>query len=858
MRLTFLIILLLLSQLNAQELLDRYSASIADSIFTEFADTTSLIDTLTKRSTSDIDAIVFANATDSLSFDVINSTMSLYGKGEIKYKQTELKSGNIYIDFKTSELNAIGVRDTSDSLSSKLIDTPVLSEAGDVYEGTTIKYNFNTQRGFISMAKNKADSKTYSGKKVKKVDKKTFFVEDGYLTTCESDTPHTYFTANRMKVIQGDKIIASWLYMYIGGVPIPIPIPFGVFPNRSGRVSGLIAPNYGSNADQGFYLRNLGYFWAINDHIDFTLTGDYYFQGGYGFRGRARYRKRYNYNGNINGGYSRYTSGATSDPDRTERLQWNINVNHHQDFSPTLRLDAKLQFMTSDYLVDNSPNLRDQVRQDIVSNASISKRWEGSGTNLTMNYYRSQNLENGDITEDLPNATFTKTRAYPFASSGSPGKDQQWYEYIGYSYSGKFKNQRKTVSDESEIHGGFDHRVSIQAAPKIGFFNISPTFNYNSKWYNKRQVISREEFTDSVGTYYETVQNEIHEINFVRQFDFSLMASTKLYGMAQPGILGVAAFRHTFEPRLSYTYNPNFSEDKWGYYDSYTDEFGNEIRYDKFGNQIFGGVSSGERQSMSLSLRNTFEIKTMVDPTDTTSEQHKIKLLDLGLTQGYNFAADSLRLSDLNINFRTAVGDLLSFQGSTNFTFYQYQNGRKIDQSLISVGEGLARMTMFNINVTTNLAGDKFSSESDDKREKKKKDDLLEEDDGLSTQNEYIELYKDEEPDFSIPWNLNLTYNYNYSNPSGEFSTERSNLGFNLSFNLTQMWKITFRGSYDITNSQMNAPQITVFRDLHCWEAHLVWNPVGTYTGFRFEIRLKAPEFKDLKLSKTKDIYSGF
>jgi lipopolysaccharide assembly outer membrane protein LptD (OstA) len=111
-------------------------------------------------------------------------------------------------------------------------------------------------------------------------------------TTCESDTPHTHFTASQMKVIQKDKIVARWIFMYIGGVPFPIPLPFAVFPNESGRRSGLIIPTFGDAGNRGSYLYNFGYFWAMNDYMDLTFTGDYYFKGGYGLRSRYRYTKK--------------------------------------------------------------------------------------------------------------------------------------------------------------------------------------------------------------------------------------------------------------------------------------------------------------------------------------------------------------------------------------------------------------------------------------------------------------------------------------------------------------------------------------------------------------------------------------
>ena len=865
MKQTFFLILLSSLQIFSQKVDSTSADLLSDSLFTtindslSIQDSTLVIDSVKLKSKDDIDAVVFANAKDSLKFDVKNKEMYLYGTGDIKYKQTHLTSGNIKINFQTSNLEALGKEDNSDSLNPRLIETPVLVEDSDTYEGTSIKYNFKTQRGFISYAKNSADNKSYTGEKVKKVDKKTFFVQDGKFTTCDADTPHYYFGADKMKIIQGEQIIAKWIFMYIGGVPIPIPLPWGVFPNKTGRASGIIAPSYGQNANQGWYLRNMGYFYVINDYADATLTGDYYFKGGYGMRGRLRYKKRYDFTGNINGGFSNEIQNEFGDPDYSEQFEWNLNVNHNQTISPTMRLDVRLKFMSSDYLKYNSPNINDLVRQEIVSNATLSKRWDGSGLSMTINYNRTQNLESGDITEDLPNLTFSKSRTYPFQNKNSSSKNKTWYEYIGYDYSGKFRNNRKKISGESTIHGGLDHSINISASPKLGHFSFSPSLNLSSSWYNKRQIQGYESELDSNGKdslFYNSYDK--NEFNTVNTYNFSLSASTKLYGMAQPEILGISAFRHTFEPRLSYSFNPDFSDDKWGYYDTYIDTSGRIVKYDKFGNQIFGGAGSGESQRLSISLGNVFEIKTIKDPTDTTSESHKIKLLDLSISSGYNFVADSLNIDNVNMSFRTQIGNILNIRGSSVFTPYEYISGRPINETLISNGNAPLNMTSFNLNLSTSLSADTFKGSEDDKKkvdEEKGDNELL---GSGEKSDDYIELYKENEPDFSIPWNLNLTYNYNYRNEGVGYKDERSNIGADLSFNLTQKWKFTFRGSYDVTNKKLNAPQVTIYRELHAWEANLVWTPIGSYKGFRFEIRLKAPEFRDLKLSKSKDIYSGF
>lgn len=854
MRKTLIFIFISTLNIFSQNISVNNEFNYADSLLSEFTDSSQIADSLTSSAQSDLNAIVYATAVDSLSFDVKNKTMHLYGDGNIKYKTTELKSADIAINFETSDMKARGGIDTANVLGD-LIGTPVLSEAGETYEGTQIDYNFKTQKGFISMAKNVSGDKTYTGERVKKVDQNIFFIDNGKFTTCDADTPHYYFSADEMKVMQGDKIIATWIFVHVGGVPIPIPLPWGVFPNRSGRVSGIVTPTYGYEGTLGYYLRNLGYFWATNDYMDITLAGDYYFKGGYGLRSRVRYRDRYLYNGNVNGGFSKRVNGESGDPDYSEQLEWNINVNHHQKITPTMQLDAKLQFLSNDYLNLNSPNLKDRVQNDITSNATLSKRWEGSGTNLTVNYSRTQNLESGDINEDLPSLTFTKNVAYPFRSSGGQSKSMSWYEYLGYSYTGKFRYNRRKTELESDNRGGFDHRIALQASPKLGYFNLSPSFGFNSKWYNEKEVYGLD--TTEIGDYYTNV-SDVKDYNLVNTYNFNLSTSTKLYGIAQPEMIGIAAFRHTFEPRLTYSYRPDFSEERWGYYDSYIDTNGNKIKYDPFGNEIFGGSGSGKSQRLTLSFGNAFEIKTIKDPTDTTSEAQKIKLLDLGISSGYNFAADSLQFDDLSLNFRTQVGSLLSLQGSSVFSPYAYVNGRQINDYASSYGQGIVKLTSFNLNLSTRLSGDQFTSEEDEESKEGDEKEDPENMFGQDDQSDYIDLYGEDQPDFSIPWNLSLTYNFNYSDRGSNYISRRQNFGFDLGFSLTQKWKLTFRGSYDLTNKKLNAPQITIYRDLHAWEANMVWNPIGTYRGFRFEIRIKAPEFRDVKLTKSKDIYGGF
>ena len=808
----------------------------------------------------DIDAVVNSSASDSIIFKVKERKMFLFGSSDIKYKTTELNAANIFIDYNTNELEAFGV-DSSDTAKTKIKGLPKLIEGNETYEGSRIKYNFKTQRGFISLAKNKETDKRYEGEKVKKVDKNTYFIENGMFTTCNSDTPHTYFTASQMKVIQKDKIIARWIFMYVGSVPIPIPLPFAVFPNETGRRSGIIVPGFGSTANRGQYFHNFGYFWAMNDYMDLAFTGDYYTKGGYGLRSRFRYAKRYDFSGSFEAGYSNISIGEETDPINLKQRQsdWRLSWYHSQQIDPTSQFSANIQFVSSNFLRNNSIDYNTLLTQQIISGASYSKSWDNSS--LSLSYNRTQYLDSGNIDETLPNIGYSHNIFYPFRNKNSfDANKQSWYELIGISYSGQFANSRTKRNEIKENKLGALHNLNFNFTPKVGYFNITPNFSYQEKWYNKRikKGYKKIETLDSLGrkVLIDTLVTEtLNELNFVRTFSTGISASTKIYGIFNPNFVGVESFRHTMMPNISFNYTPDFSSSNWGYYDTYFDKNGKPVKYDKYEGQIYGGASSGRTQSINFSVGNIFEIKLNKVPGDTLKEQKKIQLLNFDISTGYNFAADSLKLQNLNLSYRTQIGEWLNFYGNSSYTFYDYDTKlqRVVNKFLVTKGSGLFRLNNFNFSISTNLSGEKFKSSSSNGNNK-----IETQTDPVFNKKDYIALYDNSDtPDMSIPWNLNINYNYNLSKYSPSEKSINSNISLDFSTNLTKNWKITFRGNYDFNSHQLSAPQITIYRDLHCWEMNFTWNPIGTYRGFHFELRMKASELKDIKVTKSKGLYSG-
>ncbi len=802
----------------------------------------------TKKS-SDIDSIIYSSAKDSIIFFLDQKKMHLYGSGDMHYKETQLKSGKIIVDFETSNVESFSLGKDS---SNKEIEPPVLVDKSEEYKGMRMRYNFKTSKGYITYAASEIEQASYSGAKIKKVDKQTFFIENGVYSTCTLEHPHYYFFGNEMKMIQKQQLIGKWIWLAFGDVPFPIPIPFIVFPLESGRRSGLLAPAIGERAGYGRYFSRFGYFWAISDYMDLALTSDYYTKGGYTLDSRFRYLKRYDFTGNLEASYSDLHQGERTDPDYNEQTNWRLRWIHNQTITPSSRLDINMEFMSGDYFKQNSADYSQLLRQQIVSNANYYKSWEESGSSISLGYSRNQDLSSGNITEYLPTFSFSKSQMYPFKRKKVVG-EQKWYELIGLSYNNQLQNRRIKQEGQLAIRGGVRHSLSVGASPKFGYINISPNVSYQELWYNKR--IKKESIHSPYTGNDSVVTTDVKQLQFIRTYSMGVSASTKLFGIYQPQKFGIAALRHTIMPSISYSYTPDFSKQKWGYYDTYTDSTGKKIPYNKYEREIFGGASSGESQSISFSLGNIFEMKTMTDRTDTTSKEQKIQLLNLNAGIGYNFVADSIRFSDLNLSYRTQVGELLSVSGSSTYSLYDYNaNGDAINKFLIEQGKGFLRLKSFNFSLSTSFSGDKLKSSDEEKAQ----DSLRQQEAAFQKDNKtYRGIYDSQEPDFTIPWSISLNYNYSESRYNPYKTSRYSTISSSANISLTKYWKISVSGSYDITGKQFSAPQIMISRDLHCWLMNFTWNPIGTWTGYRLEVRVKAPQLQDLKVTKTDNFFSG-
>jgi lipopolysaccharide assembly outer membrane protein LptD (OstA) len=792
----------------------------------------------TVKSEGDIDAIIEYSANDSAIFDISGDKLMLYNEADLKYKEYELKAARIILYSESTLMEANGIPDSVKS--GKFIGTPIFFEGTKRYDAFKLRYNFMTRKGNIEMGSTEIEGGFYLGEKIKKVDEDIYFIENGSYTTCGKSDPDYYFGSPKMKVIQGDKVIAEPVYLFIDDVPI-FAIPFGIFPNHSGRSSGLIPPAYGEDPTYGRYFSHLGYFWAINDYVDLALQGNYYTRGRIDLSSRFRYVLRYKLSGSADLGGSRIRIGEENDVDKQFSDEWRIGVYHNQTIDPTTNLTANVNFLSSkNYYNTSTNNLSDLLIQNAISNVTLSKFWEGTPNSITMNYSRDQNLTTGEIRQVIPSVTFVRSQTFPFRGKNTSLLELKWFELFSYSYNSQllYRDEKVLVNPaltdgnfRKDGRGGVRQLLGLTIPVKISEFNFSPFFNYNEIWYNK----SIEKTFNTADSSVNTI--DIKGFKTFRYFNTGVSLNTRLIGIFNTRFLGVRGFRHTITPALTYRYQPDFSEPRWNAYGSYTGLNGNEIKYSFFEREVFGGAPTGEAQAIDFNLGNVFEMK--VRETDTTDS--KFQLLNIGGNISYNLAADSLNFSEIGLGYRTDVGSFLSIGGGASFNLYKYVEGvGRIDKFLLKEEGRLAQLSSFNISLSTSLQGGQVQTQ----------DTVEEYSQNNADESEYVGIYGDKPVDFSIPWSLGLNYNYGINKSNPFVISKFSSISGNLGFNLTRSWKFTFSAGYDIFQKQFTTPYITIYRDLHCWEMSFNWVPTGVYRGFKFELRIKAPELQDIKITK--------
>ncbi len=804
----------------------------------------------------------------------------LQGQAVIRYKDMTLEAHRITVDW---DRNLIVAKSGVDSIwvykeghqdsvkVAKVIGTPVLTQAGTVMRGDGMEYNYRTEKGRVVRGRTSLDEGYYRGDQIKLVDKNTLNVTESRFTTCDLDTsPHFHFHANRLILINNEQVLAKPIVMYIGHIPVAA-LPFVVFPTRRGRHSGLLIPRYGQSFREGRYLRGLGYYWAPNEYFDAKAMVDFYEKAGWMFRGGINYAIRYRLRGSISGSLTRKNFQSLYQPDYTER-RWDLRINHSQTLSPTSRLSASGFFVSDNsFYKDVSRDLNTRLTQELRSNATYTKSWPSRKLSLSVNMSRTQNLQTDRVSETLPRVSFRKGQSQLFApEDGRPEErrrlsetDDRWYHYLYYSYNSRFRHLRRDVLSTSpgadlttERELDMQHTLSLSmSSPRkvFGWLGLNQSLSIDEDWFSRTQRYRWDEESGSV------VSEDVDGFDARHTFRYNAQATTKLYGLFAPGIGNIQAVRHVVTPSISFQYQPDFSDSFWGYYQDIRSPDGDIIQRDRF-----GGTPSRGTRSLRFNMANLFQMKV-----GSGEETRKLDLFSMDVSTGYNLEADQYRASDLVTSWRANPARNFSLSASTSHSFYRWDRGKsqRVNDYLFDAGGwargAFLRFTSMRFNVSLRLQGEGKTGSGQNQR----RDTAVDETTGLDGEEvpvEELSVLEEnldaEENRFDekegvryldIPWRLNMTFNVSLNRNNPERPVKRYYMNVSgMEVQLTSNWRIGYNAQYDLNERKIAYHQLTIYRDLHCWEARLNWVPSGLNPRLYFRINIKSSLLEDIKLEK--------
>ncbi len=681
-------------QITAQEVENPpENKSVQDSIVQTTDSTTVDSIPVANTKTNAIKEPIFFSAKDSMLFEMKTKKVYLYGTSTLKTEDKELEAELIDMDMTNSVLFAQGRVDSAGNIIGK----PKFKDGGKVYDIANIKYNFDTKEGIVKEMITEESGGYLHSETTKMHPNGEVHIRHGKFTTCDAEHPHFYVELSKAKVIPNEKIISGPLVFVIADVYTPLALPFGIFPSQQSRSSGVLIPTYGEEVLRGFFLRDGGFYFAINDNMDAAIRGDIYSLGSWGVRVNSNFKKRYLYTGKIDIKYDKNIEGESGLPTYAESTSFWTRVSYTQDpkAKPLSNFSVNLNFGTSNFKRYNSVNISDLTNNTSSSSASFRRTWRDSPFNLNVGMNATQNFTTQDVNLSLPTVGLSMTRQFPFKRQNSTGKDR-WYEKISVSYNASAKNLINTKDtllfrreSLAEMQNGFKHTVPVGLSLKmLKFFNVSPNFTYTGRVY----LNSIEKYYEGTQVFPDTVipaqvfTDTISGIKHAYDFSLNIPLTTNFYGMLQFPRGPIKAIRHVVTPSISFSYRPDFSEEQWGFYKIEPNDTSYR-KYSIFSNGIYGGPLAGKSGMLNFSLGNNFEMKTAA--RDTSKEDKKIKLIEsLNFGTSYNIMKDTLKWSDISISARTRLFQVFSISYSSAYSLYNVsETGGVINEMLIDQGQ---------------------------------------------------------------------------------------------------------------------------------------------------------------------------
>ena len=775
-----------------------------------------------------IDSLISVPSLDSLSYAadsifnyVKKEQIDLCGNAVIKYHSSHIKADTISINIKKNQAFSSGQSFLKDDQHTLL--------------GDEIYYDFDSQTGIVEDGASKFDKGFYYGKEIRKVGEKTFDVDKGIFTSCDALHPHFYIATSKLRLYRNDKIVAKPVIFYVNHFPI-MALPFGTFPVKRGRHTGILVPSPGYNKVDGKYVENIAFYYAYKNYADATLSYNYYEKTGWELNFNTNYIKRYIFNGKFNAVLQKKITSPES-----SKYEWLLKARHHHDLINKTTFDINLDFVSSKKVWEGSSDIDERLSQYITSSLAYKKPFLGKSLNVNA-YYRDDFLnETKSITLPKISYSLPSKPIYELFTKNENINEESWWTNFSFSYSfkaihsGTIKDPHASFADviyqnEKDSSGTYinQHNAGLKNSGSI-------RYGYKMKgWLNISESISGNE---------AVFDRDKNGKKLVHGYDYSAKSSVwfSLYGIRRFRDFYVSGIRHIFTPKVSFVYTPDFSENE---------------KYYSFGGI---GLSSAKKQrKINFSLSNIWQLKLV--STKSRKERKINDFFKISSTLSYDFEKEDKHFSSLSHSFDlrpnpfkfkwislsvNPKGTILQDSYELNFRNYNPQKWDfAVDNwtfnlfSKLTLSGDANYIDYFPIQENRFVSSRFFQADTV----------AAEEENTISTLEDLEKLTREQK-------NWSVSFSYSYKTDKTKFKNKEfsSDIRTSLSAKITKNWAFSYNNYYNLKKKEMVSHSFTVTRELHCWKLFFRYTKQGDYWNYTFKIfNIKLPDSLKFRTSDHK------
>jgi hypothetical protein len=447
----------------------------------------------------------------------------------------------------------------------------------------------------------------------------TMYATEGNFTTCDIGIPHYHFESDRIKVVKDKYLVARPARLYFGKVPVMV-LPFIVQSLEKGRRSGLIVPRFSitdivrNSPGQTREIRDLGYYWAINDYLGAQLTGTWRSGAYKSLNGNLDYNWRRQFlSGHL--GYERFwqsngsgsysiNSGSSWRPD--ERTNLSVTGNYAQNTS----------------FVRNTTIDPMEATQNLGSTLQMSRRFDWGS--LSLGSTAQQQISDGSLTMTLPSFTISPNPVTLFRSQ-TPEQARFWNDVV---FSWDLSGDRNMTRDKGDFLLGIRDRTESNLRGGIKSLQIGPLSLSASGDMTQTELfeeVGRDTLGEVIGTLPGTRVDQgswaagmsyqikligqtsiAPNLNFSREIrrdslsegryvqtptriTFGAGVATAIFGF-YPGVGPFSAIRHRITPSISYGYSP-------------------AVTQSALQERVFGAIAANTQNLLTFGFSQTWEGK---------------------------------------------------------------------------------------------------------------------------------------------------------------------------------------------------------------------------------------------------------